>query len=307
MAVKYKTLKIGAYTVEFPDAGKVLFPEDGYTKADLADYYQRVAPFMLPHLKGRPLTMQRYPEGINKEGFFQKSASDYFPAWIKRAVMKKYGGTTDYVICENAATLVYLAGQDCITQHVWLSRIDKPQNPDLMIFDLDPPDDDFEPVRRAAESLRELLSGLGLTPFVKTTGSRGLHVTVPLDRSANYDIVHRFAGDIAGLMVRREPDKLTTEQRKEKRLKRVFIDTLRNSYNQTAVAPYTVRARNGAPVAAPLDWDELKSPNFGPQSYNITNVFKRLDKKGDPWSKIWDRAKPLDGPRQKLGELLRKS
>lgn len=303
MTIVKTSLKVGAYTIELTNTDKVLFPADGITKGDLINYYHRVSKYMLPHLTGRPLTMQRFPEGIGKDGFFQKSAGDYFPAWIKRAAMKKQDGTTDYVICDNAATLVYLAEQDCITQHVWLSRYDKPEYPDLMIFDLDPPDDDFEPVRRGAFLLRDLLSSLGFEVFVKSTGSRGLHVTVPLDRSANYDIVRAFAGDVAKLMASRNPDWLTIEERKDKRQDRVFIDIMRNSYNQTAVAPYTVRTRARAPVAAPLDWDELKDPDLGPQKYTIKNIFNRLSKNGDPWAKIYQSAKALDEARKKLDKL----
>lgn len=297
------SLKIGEYTVAITNAGKVLYPADGFTKGDLVDYYRRIAKYMVPHMKGRPLTVQRYPDGIDKEGFFQKSASEYFPAWVKRAEMKKIGGTTNYVICDNAATLVYLAGQYAVTYHVWLSREDKADFPDLMVFDLDPSAGDFEPVRRAAFALRELLTELGLSVFVKSTGSRGLHVTVPLDRSANYDTVRTFAEDIAKLMVRRNPEQLTIEQRINKRGDKVFIDTMRNSYSQTAVAPYTVRTRPGAPVAAPLDWDELKDPGFYPQKYNIKNVFKRLEERGDPWVKIYQAASALDEARKRLDTL----
>ncbi len=298
-----RLLKIGTYTIEVTNADKVLFPDDGLTKGDLIDYYHRIARYMLPHIKDRPLTLQRFPNGIGEEGFFQKSAGDYFPDWVKRARMKKSNGTTNYVICNHAATLVYLAEQDTITHHIWLSRADQPQNPDLMVFDLDPSDEDFAPVRRAAFSLRDLLTELGLSVFVKSTGSRGLHVTVPLDRSADFDAVRTFAEKIARVMVSRDPERLTVEQRKEKRGNRVFIDTLRNSYNQTAVAPYTIRARRGAPVAFPLDWEELKDPRLTPQAYNITNIFKRLEARGDPWDKIYRNAKTLDEAAWRLDKL----
>lgn len=298
-----RLLKIGTYNIEVSNAAKVLFPEDGLTKGDLIDYYRRIARYMLPHIKDRPLTLQRFPNGIGEEGFFQKSAGDYFPDWVKRARMKKSGGATNYVICNHAATLVYLAEQNTITHHIWLSRADQPQNPDLMVFDLDPSDEDFAPVRRAAFSLRDLLTELGLSVFVKSTGSRGLHVTVPLDRSADFDAVRTFAEKIARVIVSRDPERLTVEQRKEKRGNRVFIDTLRNSYNQTAVAPYTIRARRGAPVAFPLDWEELKEPHLIPQAYNITNIFQRLEARGDPWDKIYRNAKTLDEAAWRLDKL----
>ena len=181
--------------------------------------------------------------------------------------------------------------------------MDKPEYPDLMIFDLDPPDDDFGPVRRTAFILRGLLPKLGLEAFVKSTGSRGLHVTVPLDRSANYDTVHAFTGDIAKLMAKQNPDWLTIEERKDKR-RGGFYRCPGNSYNQTAVAPYTVRARPGAPVAAPLDWDEPNALDFKPQKYTINNIFQRLSKKGDPWANILQSAKSLDEARKQLDALV---
>lgn len=296
-------LIVGAYTVTFSNADKVLFPNDGITKGDLVDYYYHIAKYMVPHLKGRPLTMQRFPDGIAKEGFFQKQASDYFPTWIKRVTMEKYGGTTDYVVCDHAAALVHLAGQNCITHHIWLSRYDMPHNPDLMVFDLDPSGDSFEPVRRTAFALRDLLLELGMAVFVKSTGSRGLHVTVPLDRSYGYNAVRAFADEVAGLMVSRNPEELTIEQRIEKRQGRVFIDTLRNSYSQTAVAPYTVRARTGAPVAVPLYWEELKDPHLNPQTYNISNISKRLSKHTDPWENIYENAHPFNESLRRLDEI----
>jgi bifunctional non-homologous end joining protein LigD len=302
--VKKTTLKTGTYTVELTNTDKVLFPDDGITKGDLIDYYHRIADIMLPYLKERPLMMQRFLHGIKEEGFYQKEAGDYFPSWVKRATMKKQDGTTDYVVCDNTATLVYLAEQDCITPHTWLSRVNRPDNPDLMIFDLDPSDGAFEPVRRAALSLRELLSKLGLAVFVKTTGSRGLHVVVPLDRSSGFDAVRTFAEDIAKLMASRDTEHLTIEQRKEKRHDYVYIDTMRNSYGQTAVAPYAVRAKPRAPVATPLNWEELQDPGMNAQSYTMTNIFSRFAKMKDPWDKLWHEASSLNGPRRHLKTLI---
>ena len=293
-------MKIGGYTIEVSNPDKVMFPEDGITKGDMVDYCRKVAKYMVPHLEGRPLTLQRYPGGIKTEGFFQKSASDYFPGWIRRAEMKKYGGTTNYVVCDKAATLVYLAGQSTVTHHTWLSRADRPEYPDLMVFDLDPSGASFEPVRKAAFTLRELLSGFGLAVFVKSTGSRGLHVTVPLDRSADYDAVRAFAENVARLMVSRDPEHLTVEQRINKRGDKVFIDTMRNSYSQTAVAPYTVRAKPGAPVAAPVEWDEIKNSSFLPQKYTVRNILQRLEKTGDPWKNIYREARSLKEAKKKL-------
>lgn len=295
-------LEVGGRVVQVSSPDKVLFPEDGTTKADLARYYAKVADTMLPHLKGRPISMLRYPDGIEGESFFQKDVPDYFPAWIRRAKVEKEGGTLEMMVAEEPAALVYLAGQACITLHVWLSRIDRPQRPDRLIFDFDPSGDDFGPVRDGARRMRDLLEELGLAPFVMTTGSRGLHVTVPLDRSADFDVVRTFARGCAELLVARRPDHLTVEHRKAKRDGRVYVDTGRNAYAQTGVAPYAVRALPGAPVATPLDWSELGRAR--PRSTTIANLFRRLGRKDDPWADIDRRARPLAKAAERLRRMF---
>jgi bifunctional non-homologous end joining protein LigD len=279
---------------------KVLFPEAGLTKGDLIDYYRRIAPVMLPHLAGRPLSLQRYPDGITGQGFMQKNAADYFPAWIERAALAKQDGEVQHVVARDAATLVYLANQAAITLHVGLARVDRIEQPDRLVIDLDPSDDDFGKVKRAARQARALLEDLGLVPFLQTTGSRGLHVWVPLERKEDFDEVRAFAGEIAARLVAASPDQLTTEQRKAARGDRVFVDVGRNAYGQTAAAPYTVRARPSAPVATPLDWDELADGAVGPQRYTIANLFRRLGRKSDPWHHIGQAARPLAAARARL-------
>ncbi len=284
---------------------KVMFPDQGITQGDLLDYYRRVAGTMLPYMEGRPLTMQRFPDGIDGDGFYQKEAPDYFPDWIRRVSIevKGKGEEQPQVICEDVATMVYLVDQGCITPHVWLSRADKLQHPDRLIFDLDPPDDDFEPVRSAVQALHDLLKQIGLLPFVVTTGSRGLHVVVPLDRGADFDTVRAFAREVTDFLAERQPDSLTTEVRKAKRGERLFLDYLRNSYGQNAVAPYAVRAKPGAPVATPLDWDELSDPDLTSQSYRVDNVFRRLGQKEDPWKGMMRHARSLKGPQRALDDM----
>ncbi len=299
-----ETLRFGRYTVEISHRGKVLFPDAGVTKGDLVDYYREVADPMLPYLEDRPVSMQRFPDGIGEEGFYQKAISDYFPDWIDRVEVKKEGGRVTHVVCQNEATLVYLANQACITPHVWLSRKDRLHHPDRMIFDLDPPTDEFAPVRRGARALRELLEELDLTPFVMTTGGRGLHVVVPLHRGAGFNDVRAFARDVAELLARREPDRFTTETRKNKRKGRLFLDYLRNAYAQTAVPPYAVRARKGAPVAMPLRWEELGRSGLRGGSYDVGNALRRMGRVEDPWKGIQRRARSLSGPRKKLDRLL---
>ena len=295
--------EVGGHDVKLSNQGKLLFPAAGVTKADLIDYYERIAPVMLPHLAGRPLSLVRYPNGIEAEGFMQKNASDYFPDWIRRARLAKQDGGVDHVVAEDAATLVYLANQACVTFHVGLSRIDRIDHPDRLVIDLDPSDDDFTKVRRASREARAVLEEVGLVPFLQITGSRGLHIWVPLDRSADFDEVRDFAASVAELLVARRPRELTTAQRKAKRGDRVFVDVARNAYAQTAVAPYSVRALAQAPVATPLDWAELDDPKLEPQRYTIRNVFRRLSRKRDPWAEIDRHARALGCASERLASL----
>jgi bifunctional non-homologous end joining protein LigD len=272
---------------------KVLFPADGITKRDLVEYYERIASTMLPYLEDRPIAMERFPDGIHAGGFFQKKAGAHFPSWLRTVSLPKRGGTVRYVICDNAESLVYLANQAVITPHAWLSRSGQPHHPDQMIFDLDPSKDDFAAVCLEARRLRKILKEHGLTSFVKTTGSRGLHVLVPLDRSANFEDVRAFAQTIAERLAQEDPEHVTTEVRKNKRAGRIFVDIARNAYAQTAAPPYAVRPRDGAPVASPLVWEELEDRKLRPDQFNIRNVFDRLKDLGDPWAGIGKRAQRL--------------
>jgi bifunctional non-homologous end joining protein LigD len=296
-------LKIGLHAIEITHPEKLLFPDEGITKGEFVDYHRRVAEVMVPHLKGRPIIMYRFHGSIETKGFYQQQIPSYAPGWISRVTVKKEGGTVTHMVCDEAATQAYMAEQDCITPHVWLSRADHIENPDQMIFDLDPPGDDFEPVRQGARFLKSILDDLGLDSYLKTTGSHGLHVVVPLAPTEPFNTVRALAQEIAGVVTGKEPDKYTTEQRKEKRKSRLFIDTLRNAYAHTAVAPYAVRARNKAPIAAPLFWEELTEKKLTSERYNIRNIFKRLDKIGDPWKEIDRHPQSLDPARQKLREM----
>jgi len=259
---------------------------------------------MLPHVRGRPLTMHRFPDGIDAGGFYHKDAPEHFPEWIERAPLeKKDGGVVDYVVCDNAATLAFLADQACITPHVWLSRRDEPRRPDRVVIDLDPSGDDFEAVRAAARWTAELFEELGLRVFLQVTGSRGIHVVAPIRRDTGFDEARGFARGVAGRLADRHPDALTIEQRKSERGDRVYLDTGRNAYGQTMVAPYSVRARPGAPVAMPIDRDELSDADLDPRGTTIRNLFDRLDGRGDPWHAIGRAARSLSGPREALEAL----
>jgi bifunctional non-homologous end joining protein LigD len=283
--------------VEVPRADKVLYPDDGLTKRNVAEYYAEVADHMLAHLSGRPVNMQRFPDGIDSPGFYEKKRPDHFPDWVGSVRVETKDGAQDQVVVESWRALVYLAGQACLTPHTWLARspdlatgegLDKP---DQMVFDLDPSTDDLALVRRAARAVRDVLGDLGLAAYLKTTGSRGYHVVVPLRRELGFDDVRDVAGRVATRVTNREPDSFTTEQRKDKRGDRVFVDTLRNGYGQTAVPPYALRATPGAPVATPIEWDELS--RVEPDHFTISSVGRRLADRGDPWHGIGRRAQKL--------------
>lgn len=277
---------VDGHTIGLSNLDKVLFPQSGITKGDLVEYYRRIAQVALPHYRDRPLTMQRFPDGIGKDGFYQKDIPDYFPDWIDRVRLDKEGGTVTHAVANNSATLVYLANQGCVTPHLGLARRDKPDHPDRLIFDLDPSDDNIDTLRTAAESVKSALDRVSLGSFIQTTGSRGVHIVVPLDRSAAFDDVRAFARALMQHTAEANPDLLTIEQRKDKRGKRVFLDYLRNAYGQTAVAPYAVRAIEGAPVATPLKWRELEDSRFHPRRYTIRNVFRRLAQIEAPWTDL---------------------
>lgn len=300
MAAKTE-VRVGGRTVELTRPDKVLFPDDGITKADLAHYYAAVAERMLPHTRGRPLMMERYPDGVDRRPLMQKNAPDYFPDWIRRAEVSKVGGTVEHPVADNAATLVYLANQASVTLHRWLSKADRPHHPDRLVFDLDPHGDDFPAVRDAALALRALLEELGLDNTVMTTGSRGLHVIVALDRRADFDTVRTFAHDTAEVLAGRHPDTLTTAPRKDARGDRLYLDVQRNAYAQTAVAPYSVRARAGAPVAAPVTWAEVEDTGLTARTWTVKTVLERLD--DDPWADAPRRGQGLGTARKRLDAL----
>jgi bifunctional non-homologous end joining protein LigD len=297
------TIQAGRRGVTISRPDKPLFP-CGITKADLARYYEQVAATMLPHIRERPLNLERYPDGIEGERILQQRAGGYFPDWIRRVPVRKEGGTVEHVAAADAATLVYLAGQACITLHPWLSRKDFLDRPDRLIFDLDPSNGKPAEVRKAARTMAELLRELGLGPWAMTTGSRGYHLTVPLKRRADFNRVRAFARDVAALASRREPRLFTTEQRKAKRQGRILIDVMRNAYAHTAVAPYSVRARPDAPVAAPLHLEELKDAATRPDRWTLKSVLQRLDRDGDPWTQINRHRQTLVAAQRRLNEAL---
>lgn len=291
------TVALGRRRVEIPHPDKALFHDPTVTKLDLAHHYERIAPVMLPHLRGRPLALQAFPEGIDHDGYFMKSVPRYFPSWIARATVPKRGGTLTQVLAANAATLVYLAGQNVITPHVWLSRADRPQQPDRLIMDLDPsPGVGFAEIRAAARSAGERLRDAGLVPHAMVTGSRGIHVVCPLRRGPSFAAVHGYARALAEVMVAADGRHLTLEWHRADRGARIYLDVNRNNYAQHAVSPYAVRPRPRAPVAMPIRWEELSDPQLTPDRWTVRDAADRVDREGDAWHGISRRARTLPAP-----------
>ncbi|MGO9383272.1 MAG: non-homologous end-joining DNA ligase [Mycobacterium sp.] len=289
--------------VEITHPDRVLFPEDGITKRDLADYYGEVAGTMLPHLKGRALNVQRFPRGIGEQGFVQQDFADSLPDWMSGVEVAKEGGTVVHPLADRPEALRWLANQSCIALHVWQSRQGRLNNPDRLVFDLDPSDTDFAVVRATARAVAGVLDELGLARYVQTTGSRGLHVVVPLRADTDFDTAREFARDVAEVVVADDAAHRTVEARKDKRGDRVYLDIMRNAYAQTAIAPYSVRALGGAPVATPLEWDELDVRDLRADRFTIRDLPKRLAGQRDPWADMYRHARSLTRPAQRLAKL----
>lgn len=271
---------------------KVLYPEPGWTKADIAEHYERVADVLLPHLEGRPLVTHRFPDGVDDSGFFQKQAPADPPVDTVTVASGNARGEVEHLLVDDVEGLRFLANQAAVELHRWLSRADGPgvDHPDLLVIDLDPPSKpDLDALRATARAARDLCTEIGLTPYLLATGGRGYHVVAPLDRSADFDQARALARAIADRLIVGDPDGLTVEQRKAKRGNRIFLDTNRNAYGQTVVVPYSPRARAGAPVAVPITWDELG--RVAPDGHDIASVRRRLaQQRTDPWAGMRDHG-----------------
>jgi bifunctional non-homologous end joining protein LigD len=287
---------------------KILFPDDGITKGELASYYEAIAPVMLPHIRRRPVTMERFHRGIGAPGFFQKDVSKGFPEWLKRVEVPKNEGTVNHPIVTDTRSLLWLANQNSITIHVWPSRSPNLYQPDICIFDLDPsgnPADksQLDVLCRAALNLRALLEELGLSSWIKTTGSKGFHIAVPLDAKADFGKVARFAHRVGKLLVERDPENLTREFHKVDRRGRILVDTGRNDYSATFAAAYTVRARPGAPVSTPCTWEEVERREVSPGSFTIRNMAQRIEEVGDLWADLLKTKRSLRLPMERLSKM----
>ncbi len=278
-------MKINGREISISNKDKELFP-GGITKGDLIDFYLDISDYLLPHLKDRPVMVRRFPNGIKEQGFYQKKISDYFPDWMPSHQVKKKEGHIDHIMVADEASLVYLVNQGAITFHTWLSKIGHLHKPDKLIIDLDPPADDFEPVRKAAFHIKGFFASNDIKIYLMTTGSKGLHLVLPLKASHNFDKVREIAKKFGEKLVKKYPDTFTLEQRKENREGKIYFDIQRNAYGQTGISPYSLRPIDKAPIATPLDWHDLDNPDITAGSYTIDNIKRRLGQKREPWKEM---------------------
>jgi bifunctional non-homologous end joining protein LigD len=287
-------LRVGRRTIALSHPEKVLFPQSGITKLDLARHYETVGSVMVPLVRDRPVTMHAFPSGIESDGYLIKSVPRHFPDWIERATVRKRGGTVTHALANETAALVYMANQNTITPHVWLSRVDEPDQPDRVIFDLDPHEGGtFADVRAAARALGDLLRDRGLATYAMVTGSQGLHVVVPIRRGPEFPEVFQWAKAVGQELVDSNPRKLTLEFLKANREGRIYVDVRRNAYAQHAVAPYAVRPKERAPVAMPIHWEELSDRSLKSQSWTVKTAPARLESDGDAWKGMGRSARKL--------------
>jgi bifunctional non-homologous end joining protein LigD len=296
--------------VEVSHPEKVLFPDDGITKGELCAYYDAIAKAMVPHIAGRPVTMERFPAGIGKKGFIQKNLAKGIPPWLATTEVDRRTkeGAVRYPLVDDARGLVWLASQNCITPHVWTSRVPRLEQPDVCVIDLDPPDDlapGAPELARAALAVRNVVTDLGVPAFVKTSGSKGFHVVVPLDGTADFAAVWRFGQGAGAVLVKQLPDLFTQEFIKADRGGRIYLDTARNAPGATFAAAYAVRAKPGAPVSAPCTWSEVESGAATPRTFSLRSMARRIAEVGDLWCDMAVRAAPLDAALSKLDQMLR--
>lgn len=282
---------------------KALFPADGITKGEVASYYELVAPHLVPLISGRPITMERFPSGIGAKGFMQKNVSTGFPKWLQRVEVPKKGGIVNYPLVQTTQDLLWLANQNCITFHIWTSRVPDLMWPDICVFDLDPSQEDPEALRAAALAVRDLLSELGLASWVKMSGSKGFHIVVPLDRKTDFDGVVAFTHAVSLVLVQRDPERLTLEFIKADRGTRIYVDIGRNTPGATVAAPYTVRPKPGAPVSAPCTWEEVERGTVHPQTFTLRTMAERLERVGDLWADMQAQGQSLVGPMKRIEPL----
>jgi bifunctional non-homologous end joining protein LigD len=295
-----------AKIVKLSSPDRVLFPEDGITKGDLFEYYQRVGPTIVPHLRDRPFTMKRYREGIGAPGFFQKQAPKGIPDWIPTRQFRTWpreGGSrlVDFPLVNSTEALLWMVQMHCIDMNAWYSRVDKPDRPDFVLFDLDPPDDGFELAIEVAQLIRELLEELDLPGYVKTSGADGIHVVAPITRRSTFEQTYDFAEQASRLLEQRHPGKVTTEWLKKKR-EGVLVDHRQNGHGKTIASVYSVRPKPGAPVSTPLRWEELR-PGIRPRDFGMVEALRRIEEHGDLFVPVLEDPRPLAPAAKKLEKL----
>jgi bifunctional non-homologous end joining protein LigD len=299
MGVTTKTVKLSS-----PD--RVLFPEDGVTKGDVFEYYGEVGPTLVPHLRGRPFTMKRYPHGIHGEVFFQKQAPKHLPDWIptrRFTTHPREGGSrlVDFALVNSAEAVLFMVQNNCIDMNAWYSRVDKPHRPDFVLFDLDPPDGEFELAIEVAHLIRELLDEVELPGYVKTSGADGIHVVAPITRRSTFEQTYQFAERASRLLEERHPGKLTTQWLKKKR-QGVLVDHRQNGWGKTIASVYSVRPKPGAPVSTPLRWEEL-TPSVRPRDFTMARALERIEQDGDLYAPVLDDPRPLAPAARRLDAL----
>lgn len=305
MSAKRTDVVVSGRTLSVSNLDKVLFPRDGITKGDLIEYYRRVSPSLLPHLRNYPLTLQRYPDGIDAQSFFEKHLPRGLPDWVDRVALTSPEGTreeTTYMLCNDEPTLVWVANLASIVLHVWTSHVPSIEDPDYVFFDLDPGEQcTLKILARVALAMRDVLEDIGLTSLVKTSGGMGLHVVAPLAPGYDYDAAKVFAEAVASELARREPEMVTLERSLKRRDQSlVYLDYLQVGRGKTIVSAYSVRARDGAPVSTPLDWSEVEAfarkrggaPEQTFAQFNMHTTPKRLEREGDLWSgRAWKKQR----------------
>lgn len=299
--MKDQKLKIQGSASEISNTEKNFYPKAKITKGNVLDYYENISKIILPHLKDRLLVFDRYPNGIEYQHFVQQEVPDYFPKWMDRKrVAKEEGGYITHAICNDKKSLLYLVQEAVLEFHTWLSRVDKIKNPDKLVFDLDPTGTNIDRVREGALFIKNILDELEIKSYVMTTGGRGYHIVIPLDRKMDFNKAHMIAERIAKYIANKNKDLFSADPRKSGRRGKVFVDYVRNSYGLTEVCPYSLRAKEGASIATPVTWDEMKSKRMSPQKYTIKNILRRISQKGDPWKDIYKNGQSLKKIEKKL-------
>jgi bifunctional non-homologous end joining protein LigD len=305
-AAKDSTLQVDGHTIKFTNLKKVYYPDEGYTKGDVLNYYADVADLILPHLKDRPLSLKRYPNGIKEEFFFQKNTPETFPPWLRTELIDSEHNQKPirYVFAEDHASLLYLVNLGCIDHNPWMSRSPHLDNPDFILIDLDPQDCPFELIVDAALMVKRTLDRIGLVGYPKTTGGDGMHVYIPVEPIYSYDETRTFAELLARIAIGEKPEMFTTPRSVQKRQRnRVYFDYLQNGKSKTIAAPYVLRAYPGAPVATPLEWSEVRR-GLHPSQFTIANVRERFAEKGDLFAGVLDEPQTIDRALEKVSELF---